>query len=107
MRIIAILSKVPKSIPSAMVSHPIWEHGVVCLSKFRLLADEGKVVEEFRPLHMMIDGSMENCVEVQVQVALTLCDLALIHEMMLLVPTEKKMMALAVMGNGAVGAPRC
>ena len=62
------------------------EHGIVCLSKFCLLTDEGKVMEEFRPLLMMISGSAGGRAEVRAQAALALCDLALIHERMLLAP---------------------
>mmetsp|Transcript_37049 Transcript_37049/g.66693 ORF Transcript_37049/g.66693 Transcript_37049/m.66693 type:complete len:1161 (+) Transcript_37049:84-3566(+) len=102
MRIIAILSIVLESISAQMVSHPILdgffqhlspaitsknaivrEHGVICLSKFCLLSDEEKVMAEFKPLLMTIAGSVEERVEVRAQAALALCDLALIHEKML------------------------
>ncbi len=103
MRIIAILSIVLESISGHMTSHPILdgffqhlspaitsknaivrEHGVICLSKFCLLSGEDKVMEEFKPLLMMIAGSVAERVEVRAQAALALCDLALIHEKMLL-----------------------
>ncbi|KAL7535040.1 hypothetical protein ACHAXR_006229 [Thalassiosira sp. AJA248-18] len=103
MRIIAILSIVLESISGAMVGHPILdsffshlspaitsknaivrEHGVICLSKFCLLSEEQKVRAEFQPLLMTIAGSVEERVEVRAQAALALCDLALIHERMLL-----------------------
>ena len=103
MRIIAILSIVLESISGALVGHPILdsffehlspaitsknaivrEHGVICLSKFCLLSEEKKVRGEFQPLLMMVAGSVEERVEVRAQAALALCDLALIHERMLL-----------------------
>jgi hypothetical protein len=103
MRIIAILSIVLESISGHMTSHPILdgffqhlspaitsknaivrEHGVICLSKFCLLSGEDKVMMEFKPLLMMIAGSVAERVEVRAQAALALCDLALIHEKMLL-----------------------
>ena len=106
MRIIAILSIVLESVSGNVTSHPILdtffehlspaitsknavvrEHGVVCLSKFCLLSGEDKVMGEFRPLLMTIAGSVDERVEVRAQAALALCDLALIHERMLLVPT--------------------
>ena len=106
MRIIAILSIVLESVSGNVTSHPILdtffehlspaitsknavvrEHGVVCLSKFCLLSGEDKVMGEFRPLLTTIAGSVDERVEVRAQAALALCDLALIHERMLLVPT--------------------
>mmetsp|Transcript_17817 Transcript_17817/g.38497 ORF Transcript_17817/g.38497 Transcript_17817/m.38497 type:complete len:1137 (-) Transcript_17817:266-3676(-) len=102
MRIIAILSIVLESISGQMTSHPILdgfflhlgpslvsknaivrEHGVICLSKFCLLSGEDKVMEEFKPLLLTIAGSVEERVEVRAQAALALCDLALIHEKIL------------------------
>ena len=50
---------------------------------------KSKVVEEF------LDRSMEKCVEVWIQAALVLCDPALIHERMLLVPTETILVLMA------------
>jgi len=107
MRIIAILSIVLESLSAQMVDHPIMdgffqhlspaitsknaivrEHGVICLSKFCLLSSAEKVMEEFEPLLMTITGSVEERVEVRAQAALALCDLALIHEKMLLASTE-------------------
>ena len=65
-------------------------------------------MDDFRPLLMTMDRSMEKRVEVRVRAALVLCNLvALIHERMLLVPTDTKTMATATMGNVAAGAPRC
>ena len=117
MRIIAILSIVLESVSGNVTSHPILdtffqhlspaitsknaivrEHGVICLSKFCLLSGEDKVLNEFRPLLLTIAGSVEERVEVRAQAALALCDLALIHERMLLVEEEKEEDATAV-GN--------
>eukprot|EP00578_Thalassiosira_sp_NH16_P026939 CAMPEP_0181102626 /NCGR_PEP_ID=MMETSP1071-20121207/14420_1 /TAXON_ID=35127 /ORGANISM="Thalassiosira sp., Strain NH16" /LENGTH=1128 /DNA_ID=CAMNT_0023185621 /DNA_START=90 /DNA_END=3477 /DNA_ORIENTATION=+ len=107
MRIIAILSIVLESISGRMTGHPILdgfflhlspaitsknaivrEHGVICLSKFCLLSGEEKVVDDFKPLLMTVAGSVEERVEVRAQAALALCDLALIHERMLLGPAS-------------------
>ncbi|KAL3776578.1 hypothetical protein HJC23_008050 [Cyclotella cryptica] len=102
MRVIAILSIVLENISSHMVGHPILdgffehlspaitsknavvrEHGVICLSKFCLLSEENKVMDQFRPLLMTIAGSADERVEVRAQAAMALCDLALIHDKML------------------------
>ena len=119
MRIIAILSIVLESVSGNVTSHPILdtffqhlspaitsknaivrEHGVICLSKFCLLSGEDKVLNEFRPLLLTIAGSVEERVEVRAQAALALCDLALIHERMLLVEEEKEEEnTTAVVGN--------
>jgi len=119
MRIIAILSIVLESVSGNVTSHPILdtffqhlspaitsknaivrEHGVICLSKFCLLSGEDKVLNEFRPLLLTIAGSVEERVEVRFQAALALCDLALIHERMLLVEEEKEEEnTTAVVGN--------
>ena len=103
MRLIAILSIVLESLTVSMGGHPILdsffqhlspaitsknaivrEHGVICLSKFCLLSEEEKVGTEFIPLLMTIAGSVEERVEVRARAALALCDLALIHEKMVL-----------------------
>jgi hypothetical protein len=118
MRIIAILSIVLESVSGNVTSHPILdtffqhlspaitsknaivrEHGVICLSKFCLLSGEDKVLNEFRPLLLTIAGSVEERVEVRAQAALALCDLALIHERMLLVEEGKEEDTMAVVGN--------
>lgn len=102
MRVIAILSVVLEHISSHMVGHPILdgffehlspaitsknavvrEHGVICLSKFCLLSEHEKVLDQFRPLLMTIAGSADERVEVRAHAAMALCDLALIHDKML------------------------
>lgn len=102
MRVIAILSIVLENISSHMVGHPILdgffehlspaitsknavvrEHGVICLSKFCLLSEPEKVMDQFRPLLMTIASSADERAEVRVQAAMALCDLALIHNDML------------------------
>ena len=102
MRVIAILSIVLENISSHMVGHPILdgffehlspaitsknavvrEHGVICLSKFCLLSEQDKVMDQFRPLLMCIASSADERAEVRVQAAMALCDLALIHDDML------------------------
>ena len=109
MRIISILSIVLQHISSAMVGHPIldsfWmhlspaitssnavvrEHGVICLAKFCLLCESEKVMDQFCPLLMTIAKSGEERAEVRVQAVMALCDLALIHEDMLLLGSKEE-----------------
>jgi hypothetical protein len=128
MRIIAILSIVLESVSGNVTSHPILdtffehlspaitsknavvrEHGVICLSKFCLLSGEDKVMGEFCPLLFTIAGSVEERVEVRAQAALALCDLALIHERMLIVSATSdampsfKDMILGMLGHSKPG----
>jgi hypothetical protein len=107
MRVIAILSIVLENISSHMVGHPILdgffehlspaitsknavvrEHGVICLSKFCLLSEQEKVMDQFRPLLMTIARSADERAAVRAQATMALCDLALIHDDMLN-PTEE------------------
>lgn len=102
MRTISILSFVLENIGGKMVGNPILtstlqhllpavtsknavirEHGVICLSKFCLLSEEDKIMDEFKPLLMQIAGSVEERVEVRAQAMLALCDLSLLHKNML------------------------
>jgi condensin complex subunit 3 len=102
MRIISILSFVLENIGGKMVGNPILtstlqhllpavtsknaiirEHGVICLSKFCLLSEEDRIMDEFKPLLMQIAGSVEERVEVRAQAMLALCDLSLLHKNML------------------------
>lgn len=102
MRIMSILSFVLENIGGKMVGNPILtstlqhllpavtsknaiirEHGVICLSKFCLLSEEDRIMDEFKPLLMQIAGSVEERVEVRAQAMLALCDLSLLHKNML------------------------
>ena len=103
MRAIAILNVALESGSAKMVGHPILdgflqhlspaitsknaivrEHGVMCLSKFCLLSTEEKVLGEFMPLLLTVAGSRAERAEVRSRAAMALCDLALIHENMML-----------------------
>eukprot|EP00984_Skeletonema_dohrnii_P008548 scaffold3157_cov105-Skeletonema_dohrnii-CCMP3373.AAC.1 len=107
MRTISILSFVLENIGGKMVGNPILastlqhllpavtsknavirEHGVICLSKFCLLSEEDKIMDEFKPLLMQIAGSVEERVEVRAQAMLALCDLTLLHKDMLQLSDE-------------------
>jgi len=107
MRTISILSFVLENIGGKMVGNPILtstlqhllpavtsknavirEHGVICLSKFCLLSEEDKIMDEFKPLLMQIAGSVEERVEVRAQAMLALCDLCLLHKNMLQLSDE-------------------
>lgn len=107
MRTISILSFVLENIGGKMVGNPILastlqhllpavtsknavirEHGVICLSKFCLLSEEDKIMDEFKPLLMQIAGSVEERVEVRAQAMLALCDLSLLHKNMLQLSDE-------------------
>ena len=102
MRTISILSFVLENIGGKMVGNPILtstlqhllpavtsknavirEHGVICLSKFCLLSEEDKIVDEFKPLLLQIASSVEERVEVRAQAMLALCDLTLLHRNMM------------------------
>ena len=118
MRVIAILSIVLENISSRMVGHPILdgffehlspaitsknavvrEHGVICLSKFCLLSEQDRVMDQFRPLLMTIAGSAEERVEVRAQAAMALCDLALIHDKLINLSGEESEEASASFKN--------
>jgi condensin complex subunit 3 len=107
MRTISILSFVLENIGGKMVGNPILtstlqhllpavtsknavirEHGVICLSKFCLLSEEDKIMDEFKPLLMQIAGSVEERVEVRAQAMMALCDLSLLHKNMLQLSDE-------------------